>query len=63
MIQLGFVLSVLETIIRKIRYNHILSDFINRKIDRQELIKKMDEAEIKDIPDFQTFDEIHIVYR
>ena len=53
--------SILETIIRKCRYSPIFSEFLNGKIDRQELIKKMNEAECKDIPDFQPFEEINIV--
>ena len=47
--------------IRKCRYSPIFSDFLNGKIDKQEMIKKMDQAETKDIPDFQPFEEINMV--
>ena len=46
---------------RKCRYSPIFSDFLNGKIDRQEMIEKMDGAENKDIPEFQPFEEINIV--
>ena len=46
---------------RKCRYNHIFSKFLNGKIGKREMIKQMDEAENKDIPDFQPFEEINIV--
>jgi hypothetical protein len=38
---------------RKCRYSRIFSQFLNGKIDRQEMIKKMEQAENKDIPKFQ----------
>ena len=47
--------------IRKCRYNPIFSQFLNGKIDRQEMIKKMEEAKNSDIPNFQPFEEINIV--
>jgi hypothetical protein len=47
--------------LRKCRYSHIFSQFLNGKIDRQEMIEKMEQAENKDIPDFQPFEEICIV--
>ncbi|BBO78883.1 hypothetical protein DSCW_63000 [Desulfosarcina widdelii] len=46
---------------RKCRYSLIFSEFLNGKIDKQEMIKKMEQAENKDIFDFQPFEEIHIV--
>ena len=46
---------------RKCRYSPIFSDFIKGKINREEMIKKMEQAENKDIPDFQPFDEIRLV--
>jgi hypothetical protein len=47
--------------LKKNRYSRIFSYFLNGKIDKQEMIKQMDEAENKDIPDFQPFEEINIV--
>lgn len=46
---------------RKYRYSRIFNDFLNGKIDRQELIKKMKQAENTVIPDFQPFEELRIV--
>ena len=46
---------------RKYRYSPIFSEFLNGKIDIEEMIEKMDQAENKDIPDFQPFEEINMV--
>ena len=46
---------------RKYRYNRVFNDFINGKIDKNEMIKKMEQAENTDIPNFQPFEEFGIV--
>ena len=46
---------------RKCRYSRILNDFINGKIDRHKMITQMEQAEDKDIPNFQPFEELRIV--
>lgn len=44
--------------IRKFRYNHIFKDFLNGKIDRQELIHRMDDAKNEKLDDCNTYAEI-----
>ena len=46
---------------RKYRYSRIFNDFINGKINKNEMIKKIEKAENTDIPNFQPFEELRIV--
>jgi hypothetical protein len=47
--------------IRKCRYSRIFNDFLNGKIDKQEMVTQMEEAENTDIPNFMPFEELRIV--
>jgi len=47
--------------LRKCRYAHIFNNFLNGKIDRQELIRRMDDAETEELDDCMLSAEIKMV--